>query len=178
MRGPLSGAWNGMFAVSRGTPFGSVTTTGTPISRMCAARSNSASALAPWELSDNALKIRAYIWPDREASWRSSARTRCVETMYQPSRTANPSPRRIVDSRRRIVLASADTIGAEIRAQHFGDDDGAVRLLVVLQQGGDRAREAEARAVQRVNELRFFPARRTVANVRASRLEVGERAAG
>src|SRR5579862_3967893 len=148
MRGPLSGALNGMFAVYRGSPLGSVTTTGTPISRMCRARSNSASALARSDVSERALKIRAYICPDRAASRRSSAKTRCVETMYQPSRTANPSPRRNVGSRRRIVRASADTIGAEIRAQHVGDDDGAVGLLVVLQQRGDRAGEAKARAVQ------------------------------
>src|SRR5690349_11847593 len=72
----------------------------------------------------------------------------------------------------------AEAVGAEIRPQHLGNEDGAVGLLVVLENAGDRAREREAGTVQRVHEARLFALRRPEANVRAARLEVGEGAAG
>src|SRR5580704_7053174 len=74
-------------------------------------------------------------------------------------------------------MASADTVGAEIRAQHFRNDDRAVRLLIVLEQRGDRAWEPEPGAVQRVNKLGFLPTSWSVANIRPSRLKVRERTA-
>ncbi len=44
---------------------------------------------------------------------------------------------------------------AHVGAQRVGDDDGAVGLLVVLEDRDERAADGESRAVQRVHELRL-----------------------
>ena len=56
--------------------------------------------------------------------------------------------------------------------QRLGDDDGAVRLLVVLEDGDERPPDREAGAVQRVQEPRLRPGLRAVAQARAAGLEV------
>ena len=57
--------------------------------------------------------------------------------------------------------------------QRFGDQNRAVGLLVVLQDGDDRAADGDGRAVERVDELRAFFAFHFVADVEPAGLVVG-----
>src|SRR5262249_38311504 len=61
---------------------------------------------------------------------------------------------------------------AHVGAQHLGNDHRAVRLLVVLEHGDERASDREAGAVERVHEARVLAALRLVAGIHAPRLEV------
>src|SRR5205823_5947290 len=65
----------------------------------------------------------------------------------------------------------------QIGLQSFGNQDAPIRLLIVLEEAGDRAREREARSVQGVNEPRLITLGGSEANVGAARLEIGEVAA-
>ena len=112
---------------------------------------------------------------ERCASARRSRTTRRVYTTYDESSTTSRTPTISSGAPRRI--GSADPVGPYIRPQHFGNGHRAVRLLVVLEDAGDRAREREAGAVERVHEARLLALRGPVADVGAPRLEVGEGAA-
>src|SRR5690242_20551443 len=143
-------------------------------------RSTSAASIAPGELSANARNTRAYISVDRRASPRRSTITRCVYQTYDPSSTRNSVATSISDLLRRIMGGdgrSADLVDAEIRAQRVRNGDRSVGVLVMLQQTGDRARKRQPRSVQRVYESRLLTLGRAIANVGATRLKVGERAA-
>ena len=65
-----------------------------------------------------------------------------------------------------------------VRAQHFGHDDGAIGLLVILQNGDDDARQGQAGTVERMDEFRFFPFRGPIANIGPSGLEIPEEGTG
>ena len=71
--------------------------------------------------------------------------------------------------------ASADDLHAShVGAQHLGYHDAAIGLLIVLQDADERARQRQARAVQRVHELDVFAVARAVADVGPPRLEIQE----
>src|SRR5207248_1369169 len=74
-------------------------------------------------------------------------------------------------------MRSTDPVGPQIRAERLGDDDRAVRALIVLEKTSDGARERESRSVQCVNEAWFITFGRAKANVRAARLEIATVAA-
>src|SRR5690606_34547501 len=61
---------------------------------------------------------------------------------------------------------------AHVGPQHFGNYDAAVRLLVVLQDGDERADDRQPGAVECVDEARAATIRWAIADVRAARLEV------
>src|SRR6185437_5666581 len=116
-----------------------------------------------------------YICPERPASRRSSSTTRREKRMYAPSSSARSIPRMMTGARPRIRLC--EVVAAEVRAERGRNRDGAIRALVVLQDGDDGTRKGERRSVESVNEARLLAGRRTVANVRASRLKIREQAA-
>ena len=68
-------------------------------------------------------------------------------------RCARSTDRAAVDYR-----TPADHLEAHVGAQRLGHDDGAVGLLVVLEDGNQRAADGEARAVQRVRRARLLRA--------------------
>src|SRR6185295_15941215 len=67
---------------------------------------------------------------------------------------------------------------SEVGAEGVGQEDGAVGLLVVLEDGDERPADGEARAVERVEEARLAAVRGAVAEVGAPGLEVGAVRAG
>ncbi len=67
---------------------------------------------------------------------------------------------------------------AHVGPQHLRHRDGAVRVLVVLQHGDERAAHRHARAVQRVDEAGRLRAGGPVAGLHAARLEVAAGRAG
>src|SRR5688572_33144798 len=70
-------------------------------------------------------------------------------------------------------LTGSNAIEARVRAQRVGDRDRAVRLLVVLEQRDQRARDRDRGAVQRVDELVLLAALAPEARLEPARLEVG-----
>src|SRR5690606_40966378 len=52
------------------------------------------------------------------------------------------------------------------------DHDAAIRLLVVFEDGDERADDRQTGAVERVDEARTAAIRRTIADVRAARLKI------
>src|SRR5205085_7421436 len=60
-----------------------------------------------------------------------------------------------------------------VLSQRFGNHHAAVALLIVLENGHERATEGKSGAVDRVDESRFL-FRCPITNVRATRLKVGE----
>src|SRR5690606_26999562 len=66
---------------------------------------------------------------------------------------------------------SADPLEPDVRPQRLGNDNGAVGLLVVLENRNERSADGQARAVERVGELVLPAAGRPVANLRPPRLE-------
>src|SRR5438067_1672740 len=66
-----------------------------------------------------------------------------------------------------------DPVLAEPGAQHFGNDNGAVRFLVILQNGKDRSRDGHRGAIERVDEASPLLARSLVADVEPASLEIG-----
>ena len=73
----------------------------------------------------------------------------------------------------RLPHSSPRSVLADPRPQHFGDDDAAVGLLVVLQDRDQRPREGDRGAVERVDEPRALLLWRLVADVEPAGLEVG-----
>src|SRR5262245_50297539 len=69
-------------------------------------------------------------------------------------------------------------LAVEVRPQRLWNDDGSVLLLVVLEDGNERAADGEPRSVQRVNELRFAAAAGAELDVGAAGLESFGVAAG
>src|SRR5262249_33590081 len=79
-----------------------------------------------------------------------------------------PGPRIFAD-----LVTTADAVFAHPFAEGFGDEDRAIRLLVVFEDGDDRAADGDGGAVGRVDELRGFLAFYFVADVEAAGLVVG-----
>ena len=77
-----------------------------------------------------------------------------------------------------VLRASMHGQAAHIGLQHVGDADGAVRLLIILQDGDQRAADGDARAVQRMDEAGVLGALRAVARIHAAGLEVAAHRAG
>src|SRR5215204_3009428 len=69
-----------------------------------------------------------------------------------------------------LLPARLYPLRAHERPERFGDDDRAVRLLVVLKDGEPRAPHREPRAVERVDVLGLRAARAAEAYLRAPRL--------
>src|SRR6476646_7236872 len=74
-------------------------------------------------------------------------------------------------------MRSADPVSPQIRPQRLRNDNGAIGILVVLEDAGDRARQRKARSIQCVNKARLVALCRAKANVGATSLEIGEVAA-
>src|SRR5438132_1467691 len=66
-----------------------------------------------------------------------------------------------------------DAVLADPGAQRFGDDNGAVRFLVILQYGKNRSRDGHRGAIQRVDEASPLLTRSLVADVEPASLEIG-----
>src|SRR5436305_5770754 len=66
-----------------------------------------------------------------------------------------------------------DPVLAYPRPQRFGDDNGAVRFLAILQNGKDRSRDRHRGAVERVDEARALLTGSLVPDVEPACLEVG-----
>src|SRR5262245_64540496 len=80
------------------------------------------------------------------------------------NRSATPPARR--------SISGCDPLDpAHVGPEHGGDTNGAVGLLIVLEDRDQRAADGQARAVQRVTVLRPAPARRAVLQVEPARLE-------
>src|SRR5262245_30962101 len=60
---------------------------------------------------------------------------------------------------------------AHVRPKRLGDDDGAVGLLVIFEDGDERTAHGETRAVQRVHELGLAGFGIAPARLHAPRLE-------
>src|SRR5919107_282177 len=69
-----------------------------------------------------------------------------------------------------LLRASLYPLRAHVRPERFGDEDGAVLLLVVLKDREPRAADGEAGAVERVDVLGLRAARPAEAYLRAARL--------
>src|SRR5215213_10794041 len=61
---------------------------------------------------------------------------------------------------------------AHVGLENRWNRDAAVLVLIVLQNGHERAADREAGAVERVHEARLLLSRRTVAGIHAARLEI------
>src|SRR5262245_52382014 len=70
-------------------------------------------------------------------------------------------------------LTGSNAVEARVRAQSLGNDDRAVRLLVILDQRDQSARDRHRGAVQRMHELVLLAALAPEARLQAARLEVG-----
>src|SRR5688572_6856286 len=175
-RGSSSAASNGRLIAQVGRPRVSVMITGTPRSRIVFARSRSAAFAASGLGSARALRIWACMRLDREASRRSSTTTRCEYTMYEPSTSARRRPRRTTGAPRRMSR-SGENVYAEIRTKCFGNGDGAIGSLVMLEQRRDGAWKRKPGSVQRVHEARLFAAPTPKPNAAAAGLEIGKGAA-
>src|ERR1017187_7265809 len=77
-----------------------------------------------------------------------------------------------------VVLGRDEGFVVHVGDEDFGDADGAVGLLVVLEDGEIGASDGEAAAVENVDELGFFLAGGAVADVGAAGLEGFEVGAG
>src|ERR1700752_4136459 len=75
-------------------------------------------------------------------------------------------------ARRKASLGKS--VSADIRHQRRRDRDGAVWLLVGLEQGRNRARQRDAGGIQRVDKLGFLARPGAGPDVRTPRLIVGE----
>src|SRR6188474_2996863 len=70
-------------------------------------------------------------------------------------------------------LTGSNTIEARVSAQGLGDRDRAIRLLVVLEERDQRARDRHRGPIQRVHELVLLAALAPEARLQAARLVVG-----
>lgn len=73
-----------------------------------------------------------------------------------------------------LFPGEGNEVTAHVGTQGFGNDDTAVFLLVVLQDGGDRAAYGQAGSIQGVDEFRLRLGVAAEADVRAPCLEVEE----
>src|SRR5512132_2788454 len=96
---------------------------------------------------------------------------------YHESSARTPSVTSVTGASRRIGRALPEAVCAEVRAERRGNRDRSVRLLMMLEDRGDDAREGEAGAVERVHQARLPSLRGPVLDPRTSRLKVGEVAA-
>src|SRR5690349_5668718 len=160
-------------------PAVSVTTMGMPSDRTWRARSSNASVAASEPGSFRPANTR----PNNALVWRASSR-RCRATIQPypmvipPSRSARPTTTAGTARRSATLRATGrhEPLGSQIGNERPWDSHGAVGLLVGLEQGRDRARQGDARGVERMRELRFGARGRPVTDVGAARLEIGERA--
>src|SRR3989440_5414711 len=107
----------------------------------------------------------------RLVSRASARRWRATTQAYPTDSTPNNST-----AATRIRNSLGKTIRADIRHERGRQRHGAVWLLVRFQESRDRARQRDARRVQRVHELRFLAGTRPTADVGAACLVVRERA--
>src|SRR3954464_8786393 len=70
-----------------------------------------------------------------------------------------------------LLTAHYSLHSIHIWPQDFGDDDGAVRLLIVFEDGNPCPTDSEAGAVDRVDVFGLRAASATETNLRAARLE-------
>ena len=75
--------------------------------------------------------------------------------------------------RPQLPSLSANALFSDPFAQHIGDDDRPVRLLIVLENRDNRAADRNGGAVERVDELSALFAFGFVANIESARLVVG-----
>src|ERR1039457_635434 len=73
-----------------------------------------------------------------------------------------------------LELLRCDAIAADVRPQYFGNEHAAVGLLIVLDDRNPCPSDRQAAAIERVHQLRFLAAFRTITDVRASRLKIRE----
>src|SRR5512140_2279803 len=109
------------------------------------------------------------------------ASVRKCRTTIHPDPTDSPASRATssttsagANRRRPRLRTRHEPVGTEVRRQRLRDADGAVRPLVVLEQGDDRAREGHPRGVEGMHELRLGARFAPEPDVRPPRLEVGE----
>src|SRR5688572_12665139 len=74
---------------------------------------------------------------------------------------------------RHLCPVAADPLFADPAAERLGHNDGAVRLLAVLENGDESAAHGDRRAIERVHEVRALFALALEANVESARLIVG-----
>src|SRR5919112_6358460 len=174
-RGSSSGASNGRLAAAVTRPVRSVTTNGRPRARTCSPRRSNASASAPARGSFNPPNTPEYsrlvavasAWKWRKIRipvprLRAASRATSAATMVGASRCS------------RSLRTEGQAIDAQIRHQRLRYPYRPVGRLVVLQKRDDGAWKCDARGIERVHELGFGFRSRTISDVRAPGLKVGE----
>lgn len=66
-----------------------------------------------------------------------------------------------------------DVDAAHPRTQNFGDDDGAIGLLVIFHHGDESTRQSQTGSIQRMRELDLAAIGWAILDIGAASLEIG-----
>src|SRR5437762_2107529 len=143
----------------------------------------------PWWLTpeDRAERCAAVVVLNGDAPWRADEAARLYQAGAAPEIWLTIDPRSgpmgsdtgttsnirqlVARSVPRDVIRVLPGTAVGTRAQRRGDRDGAVSLLIVLEDGDDRAAHGEAGTVQRRDELGLAAIGGAIADVRAAAAE-------